>query len=1195
MTTNGRTLGWCVLGWVALFVLALGTAPVLAQLPTGTILGVVKDSSGGTIAGATVTVTNSDTGLSRTGTTGDDGAYRFPALAVGNYQIQVMKDGFQTAQRKGLTLQVTQEAAIDFTLQVGSTGQTVVVTEEAPLVQTTSSTVGGLVTEEQVTDLPLNGRNLVDLTLMQAGVTQTTVIPATTIGSGFMTGVTVSSNGAPIHSNNYLLDGANMVSTMGLNNSSMIGTTLGVDGVKEYRVISNLPSAEYGLTMGSQTVIVSKGGTNQFHGDGFDYLRNGSMDARAYFDALDKLNFNGLGTDKSLDFPGKRIPPFHRNNFGGSIGGPIQKDKFFFYAVYEGLRQTWGQTITTKTIPGGCFDQTVGSPTFHQITATSMNNAAGSGTFNGQKTSTGCGGANITNATVLYVLTAPIVSGLAGLFPYPNANVDPSGNQFTAATYNYSFPYIEPTSEDYGQVRFDYNLSAADSIFARFTQDDSRRSATRTYSYQRDYLFGGMQFLTLSETHTLSQTVLNTFRFSFSRNESEGQSTTTPLITDPKVILQPGQDMGGFTPAGTVTGLGFLAADGTYINNIYTYSDDIFWTKGKHAFKFGALYNMYRVPEDGHFNNRASVSFNSLATMAVGLYSSMTALGGSLSPSQSRNFAYHTLGFYAQDDYRLTSRLTLNLGLRYEFVSIPSDLNGNNWQIQNLVTANGNDPNQGAVKSPVWGNNPSLKAFSPRIGFAWDPFGNGKMAVRGGAGIYYDIGNLGALLFQQACCEPPVDFFNTINNSTTTIAQMQAAGFPLFQIPLPIAYGSAPRTASNPNGVISTVQGINSPRNWSYNENQPAIYQWNLTLDRQLPGNQSITVGYVGTRGTHIVQLVEGNPTSILGTLPNGLPYYCYGGGVTGVAPTPTNQCLTSATFPAKSNPTYGIVNQDSAGSDSWYNSLQVNWTKRLTHGLSSQVAFTWSKLLDTGQGYQGAEAGVAEAVYFPQVRNLDKGVGGFNIPKNLRANVIYHAPDVKSDKLYAKPLNGWWFSSIISAQSGYPLNPTIGNRSLSNNPSAAGSASDRPNLDPSFNLSTVITHDPNGWIDTSMYDLPLAGTLGNAPRYGLRGPDLVNLDFAVNKDTKVRFLGEQGNIEMRAEFFNVANHPNFSNPTSNILSLGSPASPQCGGNLTLTCQFNKVGATASASLITPNATAGQITGTANRSRQIQLSLKVVF
>jgi hypothetical protein len=1167
-----KFIEWVGTGWVALLVLLLVAIPSFAQLPTGTILGVVKDSSGAVIPGASLTITNIDTSLTRTGTSTEDGSYRFPALPVGRYRVEVTKEGFSSLTRTGITLEVGQEATIDVTLEVGSPAQTVTVAEEAPLVQTTSSTMGGLVNEQQVANLPLNGRNLITLTLMQAGVTQTTVIPATTIGSALSTGVTISNNGMPIHSNSYMLDGANMIGVFTFNNSSIIGTTMGVDGVKEYNVVTNTPSAEYGLSMGSQTTIVSKGGTNQFHGGAFDYLRNDALDARNYFDALDKLDFNGFGSDKSLNYPGKRLPPFHRNNFGASFGGPIKKDKTFFYAVYEGLRQTWGQTVATNTLPGNCFDSVT-----RVVTATSLSACSGVPTSN-------------INPSVLHVLSAPIIPGQAGLFPYPNTNVDSSGTKLPGATFNYSFPYIQPTSEDYGQIRLDENLSNSDTFFVRYTHDRADQVANRAYRYQRDYESGVMQFATLSETHIFSPAFLNTVRFSYSRNLISGQSTTSPRTTDPGTILQPGQDMGGFTPASTVTGLGFIAADGQYVNNIYTYSDDLYWTKGKHAFKFGTLINDFKIPEDGHFNNRGSVAFTNLSNLAQGIYSNMTALGGTLSPSQARLWGQRTFGFYLQDDYRLIPRLTLNLGFRYEFGTIPTELNGRNWQIRDIATADGTGPTQGAVPSAIWGNNPSLHAFSPRIGFAWDPFGNGKMAIRGAAGIYYDIGNLGAMLFNGGCCQPPLDFFNTINNPFSSVAAMTAAGLPRFQIPLPIAYGSAPRTPSNPNGVVSTFTGLASPRNVSYHWNQPTDYQWNLTLDRQFPGNQSVAVGYVGARAIHIIQLQEGNPTTILG-FHNGLPYYCHPADNPTGPPTLDDQCPTTAGFPAKSNPTYGIVNQNTAASDTWYNALQVKWTKRFSHGVSGGIAYTWAKMLDFGSGQQGVEAAVGEAVLFPQVRFLDKGVGGLSIASNFKANVMYRIPSfTKFQGRTGNALNGWWIASIISVQSGRPLNPIIGNRSLSNNPAAAGTANDRPNLDPSFNRATVITHNPSNWFNETMFGLPLAGTLGNEPRNFLRGPDLKNVDFAINKDTKADFLGEQGIVQFRTEFFNILNRPNFANPNATIASFSSPAAIQCGPQYAVkSCQFG------SSPALAINSTAGQITSTITTSRQIQLSLKLIF
>src|SRR2546427_7942429 len=273
--TTGRGIQLQVLGrfLTAIFALiALGTCLGFAQLPTGTILGVVKDSSGAVIPGASVTITNIDTSLTRTGASTEDGSYRFPALPVGHYRLEVTKEGFSALTRTGITLEVAQEARIDLILELGSPGQTVTVAEEAPLVQTSNSTLGGVVNEQQVSDLPLNGRNLIGLTLMQPGVTQTTVLPSLTIGNVMTTGVTMSNNGMSIHSNSYMLDGANTIGFFGINNSSIIGTTMGIDGVKEYKVVTNTPSAEYGLSMGGQTTVVSKGGTNRFHGDVYDYL-----------------------------------------------------------------------------------------------------------------------------------------------------------------------------------------------------------------------------------------------------------------------------------------------------------------------------------------------------------------------------------------------------------------------------------------------------------------------------------------------------------------------------------------------------------------------------------------------------------------------------------------------------------------------------------------------------------------------------------------------------------------------------------------------------------------------------------------------------------------------------------------------------------------------------------------------------------
>src|SRR2546422_2031247 len=382
-----------------LFVLSLSLVLTMgklamSQLPTATVLGAIKDSSGAVIPGASITAKNVETGLTRSGVSAEDGAYRFSALPVGSYEVKVELAGFRTEVRSGLTLAVSQEAVVNFTMQAGAVDQTVVVTEDAPLVNTTAGAMGGLVDERKVAELPLNGRNFIDLTLLQPGITQqrNLGVAASTVGTWF------SSNGAPLRSNNYLLDGAIMTNLTNGTSASQDGSTLGLEGVREYRVITNSFSAEYGMTMGSQVMVVTKGGTNTLHGSLFEYLRNSALDARNFFD------YKTVASNR-------RLPPFTRNQFGGSVGGPIKKDKTFFFGVYEGLRQRLGVTTISNTIGAGCH-----------------------GTAGAVITNTACPQLGNVPSVTISPGTAPILD----LFSPPNLPKD----QFT-------FPFTQPTRDDY--------------------------------------------------------------------------------------------------------------------------------------------------------------------------------------------------------------------------------------------------------------------------------------------------------------------------------------------------------------------------------------------------------------------------------------------------------------------------------------------------------------------------------------------------------------------------------------------------------------------------------------------------------------------------------------------------------------------------------------------------------------------------
>src|SRR5712691_10105468 len=373
---NGKLAG----GVIALL-LMLGGVPASAQ-SIGTILGVLRNIKKKVVPEATVTITNIETGLSRTVPSGADGAFRAPALQVGRYDLRIEKTGFRTEVQRGLILEVGQELLVNASLQIGAVTQELVVSGEAPLVNTTSSALGSMVNEQKMSDLPLNGRNYVDLTLIQPGVARQA---APTTGGGGSPGTWFSANGAPMRSNNFTLDGALMVNEQGASTASETGTTLGVDGIREYKVVTSAFSAEYGMAMGSQMILVSKNGTNQWHGDVFEYLRNSALDARNFF-------------DYSASSGGRRLPEFQRNNFGGSLGGPIKKDKTFFYGVYEGLRQNLGVTVLDNVLPAAC----------HQLVNPGTNNTT-------LANPTACS-ATLTSFSVVPAVIQPFID----LYPLPN-------------------------------------------------------------------------------------------------------------------------------------------------------------------------------------------------------------------------------------------------------------------------------------------------------------------------------------------------------------------------------------------------------------------------------------------------------------------------------------------------------------------------------------------------------------------------------------------------------------------------------------------------------------------------------------------------------------------------------------------------------------------------------------------------------
>jgi hypothetical protein len=1101
-----------VVGMLALFFCTNGWA----QVSGGAISGSVLDASGSAIGNAKVKIMNVDTGLTREVVSDDAGRYVAPQLPVGNYSVEASQTGFQTEVRKGLELTIGRDLVVNLELTVGSINQQVEVTEAVPQVETTNASVAYLVDEKKIEDLPLNGRNYTQLATLQPGV------------SGFnldrRDGVTGNGNGMSLsgtqtRQNLFLMDGQDMNDSSGGTPGSAAGTNLGVDAIREFTVTTTNYSTEYGVVLGGIFNVVTRSGSNQLHGSVFEYIRNSALDAKNYF-----------------DLPG-RIPPFRRNQFGGTVSGPIRKDKTFFLGAYEGLRQLQSNTllnfVPNVAAHGGCLPNSAATTIDTQCANFSAPMGKG----------------------LTYVGVSPIMAPRIGVIPLPNGTDqgDGTGRYTTASPATFG--------ENYVLARIDHQISTNNSIFGRYIGDFSTGHALNGIPIFAAQNTTHYQFLTLNWTSVINTNLVNQLRGSINRSNAYANGLNLTGLSDDALSWVTGSTptwwtgkAGTFILASPIMAFGasvpgeqggsFNETPRHWAQTMYEFGDTVNYTHGRHSIRAGASFQRYLF--NVSMNNRISPSFTSLRAMLLGTPASVSAKVD-YSSNSWQNILF---GWFIQDDIRISRRVVLNVGLRHEFVTPPYEKYGHASNLINLFT----DSTLTVTPTPF---TPRKANFAPRVGIAWDVFGNGRTAIRAGAGVFQEQDVITTLRVGFSSLYP-------FSKSYTFIAP-----------PTPIV-----NTDNLPPANISAIR-------WDSNPKTPTKYQWSLNIQQQLDAHTSFSAAYVGFRGVHFLFRKEANPF-----VPEICPCTDTGDPLHGnVKPNPAAALLPAGTkyFPAwyasngnkyRFNPNFTSIGTNMEwGADSYYHALQLNLLHQFSRGLQFQAAYTYSKTIDTGSSsWLGAVSGSqATGVEDPYNYQGERGLSANDIRHFFTSNITYDVPfGSKFTGIAGVFAKGWQINALPSYNSGVPF--TIRNGFSQSHDGQPGGPADRPNLTPGMNANStsgvsvgcgnIAAGTPVGtptlWYDPCAFTLQPAGTYGNLGRNVVVGPSQFNFDTSFSKTFN---FTERTRLQFRAEFFNILNHPNFGTMSTTV--------------------FTSTGAR--------NNSAGALTTTSTNSRQVQFGLKLGF
>jgi hypothetical protein len=1090
--------------------------PVAAQV-LAAISGVATDPSGASIAGATVTAKQLDTGTVRTATTDGAGRYQVAELPVGAYEVTVAKDGFQTVVRTGIRLVLGGHATLDVRLPVGAVATQVNVTGDVSPVSATTTDVSGLVSEEQLQDLPLNGRSYDALVLLNPGVVNFTWEKTGGIGiSNSTTANMFAVSGNRPQQNLFLLNGVEYTGAAENNMTpgGASGQLLGIDAVEEFNLLRDSYGAEYGKKPGGQVSIVTRSGSNQWRGSAFEFFRDSAMDAPNYFDV------------------GSSPPPFNRNQFGGSLGGPIKSDKTFVFGSYEGFVQDLHQTSV----------------------------------------------AFVPDAQAR-LDAAPIVKtmGLLNLWPIaPPGSPDFPINANRDGVAQVTSSPLQTIREHFGTVRVDHVFSNRSNLSAVYTIDDSNsNTATPLNPYSTDLLDLREQVFSVQETHVISANALNTFRFGFSRAAYffTGEPTPgTPAATVQGFLA--GLPVGAVVVGGSQASnpqaqLGLAGSNnGSNLHidrNLYTFTDDVTVTKGAHQLRFGAWLQPFQSNEVIALSQYGQMTFTGVPNFLAGTASFL--YDPAPTPMQWRSMFG---AGYVEDEMRLHPNLTLSLGFRAEFDTGWNEANGQaaNYDLSAAGPVCASQPAVNVclprVGDSLFTTNRAKFLPQPRAGAAWKPFGEDTV-IRAAAGVYNDLQDaLGYRADQNAPANP------VYNIGATSLATIFGAnGHPISPTAPP---PTSPLALLVPGGVQPDMQ-------------VPTLVSYSARVERALTPTLTLTVGYVGSHGYHEIVGVDANAPA---------PVVCPAAPCPATFPTtldptthaPIYGALAGQPVPAGTyfNPTSIKPNTALANTWTWvsqgrstYNALEIDMNRRFSGGLSLRGVYTLAKAMDDGDSLNATAASNAVALLSnPYNAMVDWGPATYDVRHAGSISAIYALPLGRGQRYMSGAgdftnglISGWMVNSVVLLQSGFPFTPQ-----LAYNPSNNGDTRNpvRPFLNPAF-TGSVVTGDPNQWFNPNAFISPPSnsGFYGDMTRNAYRGPGLATWDFSAFKDTRV---GPKATLQLRLEIFNLLNRANFNTPNLIVAALQAPPN---------------------ATLPELSPTAGQITSTATTSRQVQLGIKLLW